>query len=1443
MWVKEETERREKAEAAEKERLRLEALAEAERKETERLAEKKRKEKAAEERLIKIEFELMLDADLEMMAFVNEERYLAERESANMSREEEFGLHIREDPEEKFLVAQAAIREEWLKRNTEEPPEKWAVYEDGEELDPAEELLQEQLQLQQEEQEEQKEREERQRQEEQHGQEQKDTASGGGEVKAGEEGAHDAEQTAPQIIGEGTRSSLNGSAKLKKNPRSALRELYETKKGGKFDHEGDAFRKKVVSVALSASQKRQAFDVDDCLDAELIHSNLPGAYTQGGATRPQVRSPQEEAENRGLDRGQVPKSPRAKVGMRVLSSRAPVTASIAWGLPRDAVIICSDKDSLSLSSLAGSSRVRTRVSCPLTQALGQWQVNYRKQMHVVERAQQEYQADLKGETNFAGGLSRGEPPVLEEEELDQLSSLGVKRDISLVESVELKVEGLTTIAFLRSHRHVKNLNLNVNRLKTLDGLQYLPSVEVLQVRDNALTDISALASTAKLVDVSLDLNSLSDISALCHHHSLSKLTVRDNQLTTLETFHGCNFPKLTRLELYQNELTSVPEHSLCGLVSLTHLDLGRNKLQFVSGAALSQCVHLETLVLSQNGLEAVPSPLHLPHLKHLWLGQNKLCDLQPWVPYQQSGANVAENDRDSKNNDAWKWPLFCPLLESLHLSENQITAILDTSLMLCLHLRSLHLSFNPITSTRALYAASLCPYLSNLEIQEMTLTASNRGREVRERTYEWVILNFPSLRTYCGDSFNALEVSGERFESKKARVDAAARKYRAMGLPLSLSSCLDADFANEEEEELLSGLTIPERRGLFLSLLGLHTNAACDLDPSLVQMLDSVRLEEHAVIMREKTRKNFVSTAVRQITNQQQSSGEPNFRDSRIAALYSSGVRAPAEIEAAVGPGERDFAESLLDKHTNSLLNWSSSRHPTSVPQEVTLSARLFTEAHQNDISSSRRELFGKNDYQKVYVASSLVQAIVRGFITRRRLSKALIEAEYRDDELDRIVGGDVQGDGIQAERTSGDGLGDSFDLDDFLETGIDVPELDAAFFTHSGHKAPATSQHVDTATKRASSDVVGPTASELDQDATTPRGSTSSKRVSSVRSDAEGFKKSEAEESISQLEERDKLALASELAELATTSANGTPMVYGDHRRNRKANLLLQETSTKLALQSSKAKEQVREDMSTRIHQSTRDILDKPSVKGSGRNVSSLGYNENTGDEQDMFIGSPPLMPSSWANDGKNMPKLTNARSGLGSLDGSPLGNRGDSAREGQLNSTTSSPFNKDGAIGEEEDGFASIEDRPMSAMTDNSTGTTPRSQLGDPFGRVATHDSGVSDSAFMRSPGALYPDQVSDFGGQNFRKQQQADQLAQEWGIKDPKVLALMVKRSKQLKKGGSSGRSLKGATPSASGMAAHSIKSSGTFGGKPKSVKGNNKTAGRKGVPPAWAKPGGP
>ena len=487
-----------------------------------------------------------------------------------------------------YSAAQAAIQREWEKRNTEESPESWAVYEDGEELDAEEALLEEQRQLKQ---------EQEQQRLEQQGEEEK------GESETKEQSAGGSDQTTTTTTTTIAASSSIGAPR-KKNPRSALRKLYASRKEGNADHASSAFRKRVVSATLTVSLKKQTFDVDNSLDAELIHSNhLPAAFAgAGGITRPQVRSPQEEAE----ESGQLPAiSPRAKVGMRVLSSRATVPASAvtAWGLPSEVPVIGSDKEGIYLPnstdfhSLDTSTSLTSVPMCPMTQAVGQWQERYWEQLSSVKKAQQDYQSDLEGENKFIGGLSghlhSAEPPELDEDDLDQLTLLGMRRDVSQVSELELKVEGLTSTTFLRHHRHVKSLNLNVNRLTSLAGLQYLHNIEVLQVRDNALIDISALASIAKLTDVSLDLNHLSDLSALCHHHGLQKLTVRDNQLTTLESFHGINFPDLTRLELYQNELTSVPEHSLRGLTSLTHLDLGRNKLQYISGAALSQYVHLE----------------------------------------------------------------------------------------------------------------------------------------------------------------------------------------------------------------------------------------------------------------------------------------------------------------------------------------------------------------------------------------------------------------------------------------------------------------------------------------------------------------------------------------------------------------------------------------------------------------------------------------------------------------------------------------------------------------------------------------------------------------------------------------------------------------------------------------------------------------------------------
>ena len=166
------------------------------------------------------------------------------------------------------------------------------------------------------------------------------------------------------------------------------------------------------------------------------------------------------------------------------------------------------------------------------------------------------------------------------------------------------------------------------------------------------------------------------------------------------------------------------------------------------------------------------------------------------------------------------------------------------------------------------------------------------------------------------------------------------------------------------------------------------------------------------------------------------------------------------------------------------------------------------------------------------------------------------------------------------------------------------------------------------------------------------------------------------------------------------------------------------------------------------------------------------------------------------------------------------------------------------------------------MSAMTDSSEvhghggGEAPRSRQGGLEGMGMGTGTGLSfaDMAVNASPGGAGG--VSMSLAQSGRRlqaaqqqqQQQAEQLAQDWGIKDPKVLALMVKRSRKMQSSqgdasaAGAGASVRGGVKgAASGMSAK-VKTggSGSFGGKPKTQRGNNRTTGRRGVPPAWAKP---
>jgi Leucine-rich repeat (LRR) protein len=1327
---------------------------EAERVEKERLA-------AIENRHRRREHDGMLDADLETMAFINEERFLCERERDHMASQEECGIFLQMDPGGYFEGEQGKIAASWAERNRETRPEDWAVFEDGDSIDEeAEEAAAKAAgagelppDYDSDTNDKNDERDERK-------EEKKVRFIEGSEEKQDVESVRAKSPASPLTVTSTSPSSSSTSSggdvvKPMPMPRSralriGLREAMLRAHPAAAAVATVHFRQSVLSSCLGKAAKPVCFRPAGVQLAGSVQT-LPFSSSSTISAGSDGSSPQQQLRSSPPPQEPVPvQSPR--VGMRLVPSRggyppaAPSNNNSAGGagggsledvpdkaavfsqkLPSAGVDLWATNSTATSTAAVKGSALNDPPKCALSHALCEFKAWHSKVRGMIEDARRRYEEDRGMEQKFGGDkallLAAETAPDLTDEEQRDLQALDVTRDPSKVTTLELKVEGLNSASFLRIYPNITTLVLNVNRLRSLEGLQYMSGLQHLSAKDNQLTDISALAGTSGLKSVSLDDNQLVDLSALGDHRGLQRLTVNNNALQTLHSLAGANFPRLQRLEAYQNRLTNVPEGALRGLISLTYLDLGRNKLEWISGDALSQCVHLQTIVLSQNSLTEVPSPLRLPHLQVLWLSNNSLKDLQPWVP-SATGTGTGASKMDTKGAC---FPFFCPMLEKLHLQDNSITAVHPAALLLCLGLRHVDLSFNGIASPSDLEGLAACPDLRHLQLGENPATTTSQVGS-REALLEWVVVNLHSLLNVGDDTIT------DELRAHFSKAIRAAQTEHLMSDPATTFST----SMGTPPPGCSVGVRVRralQHQGFLLPSSSSATNDFSKFDVSLVQLLSAIRLEEQASRTREKLRKRQVEIAIK--------GGEP---------------RESAEV--TVGPGEEAHCDALLESFTQRLLAWPEHTED-GLPMLVKLSARLNEGHRDNDLPTLQNwqgtlseRMRGKNRVHKEEIAAMMLQATIRGFTGRRRLARAIAASHYHDEEIDLLMDAPkpqqkkAVATAVFAGSQQGgqdDLLEASFDLDEFLSEGIDIPELASDYFVHDKHRPPTTQ-----------------TDNSKEQ----------------------------------QKQEEDRWEVEEEEA---GQQSRAPPMVYGDHRSHKKAQRLMQES------QKHRQQQQLE-------HESTQRVLSAQSEVTS----SSAG-----GNVREMFSGSQ-LQPSSWTDEGRMQQQDLSSSITQGLTGASPDGRRPvlESAGDGDYSATG--------------EGL----DRPMSAMTDTSdidddgVGDTPRSRHGD----------GMLFGSSLESPGAAVGvSLLSGQGqGQSRKQAQQADQLASEWGIKDPKVLALMVKRSR---KTGNQPQGRAAVARGASGMSAK-MKSgggAGAFGGKPKTnVRGTNRTAGRKGVPPAWAKP---
>ena len=303
-------------------------------------------------------------------------------------------------------------------------------------------------------------------------------------------------------------------------------------------------------------------------------------------------------------------------------------------------------------------------------------------------------------------LKRKEKVVSVKGELDMLNT-----DATIVTDLNISVEGIEDVSFLKDFVRLSSLSLNVNKISDLSSLEAMMrnregiskvdgGLASLSVKDNRLTDISPLKTLRGLTNLYLDSNRISDLSAVSGLNLLRNFSVSNNQITRISSSYFSHCESLQRLELFRNQIVSVDDNCFSLLPSLTHLDLGNNKLRALNGSSLSSgCPLLQTLILSQNELTEPPNPLRLPLLKNLWLNGNRIDKLSAWLPV------TVGQKLTPKASVEMLFPAFLPSLQKLFIQDNQLRQLDRHCLSCCPLLQELDLSFNSLQSIADIHYA------------------------------------------------------------------------------------------------------------------------------------------------------------------------------------------------------------------------------------------------------------------------------------------------------------------------------------------------------------------------------------------------------------------------------------------------------------------------------------------------------------------------------------------------------------------------------------------------------------------------------------------------------------------------------------------------------------------------------------------------------------------
>jgi Leucine-rich repeat (LRR) protein/GTPase SAR1 family protein len=176
---------------------------------------------------------------------------------------------------------------------------------------------------------------------------------------------------------------------------------------------------------------------------------------------------------------------------------------------------------------------------------------------------------------------------------------------------------INNLQFARDCIHLAYLDVEHNKVTTVDDMGCLPKLAALYAKNNRISDSLSLQNFPALERADFSSNNISLVEDLNGLSCLQSINLQDNIIK--DPGHWKDLPALERINLKGNRLTSL-RGKLAFLPRLKTLELSRNQLGSIPDLQLFP--QLERLILSNNNIKKFEKQVAHPTLREFCVDQN-----------------------------------------------------------------------------------------------------------------------------------------------------------------------------------------------------------------------------------------------------------------------------------------------------------------------------------------------------------------------------------------------------------------------------------------------------------------------------------------------------------------------------------------------------------------------------------------------------------------------------------------------------------------------------------------------------------------------------------------------------------------------------------------------------------------------------------------------------